>query len=92
MNLPIEAAERRRCYALGFVLRTDAELSLRLELRRPDGSAGATTDVLIEAAGTYAGVVEFEATTGARQHGRARPAHGAPVSRFIHDLFVMSYG
>ena len=91
VNLPIEAAERRRCYALGIVLRTDAELSLRLELRRPDGSAGATTDVLIEAAGTYAGVVEFEARPELVSMAvlGLRMASGGCL---IHDLFVMSYG
>jgi hypothetical protein len=91
VNLPIESAERRRCYALGIVLRTDAELSLRLELRRPDGSAGATTDVLIEAAGTYAGVVEFEARPELVSMAvlGLRMASGGCL---IHDLFVMSYG
>ena len=60
-GLEMPQAASPALYALGFVLRTEGELSLRLELRRPDGSAGPTTDVVLDTAGTYAGVVEFEA-------------------------------
>ncbi|HZW01589.1 MAG TPA: hypothetical protein VFF55_08475, partial [Candidatus Deferrimicrobium sp.] len=91
VNLPLDAAGRRRCHALGFVLRTEGELSLRLELRRPDGSAGPTTDVVLDAAGTYAGVVEFEA----RPDLVSTAVVGLRMSAgecLVHDLFVMSYG
>lgn len=91
VNLPIEAEGRRRCYALGFVLRTEGELSLRLELRRPDGSTGPTTDVVLDVAGTYAGVVEFEA----RPDLVSSAVVGLRMSAgecLVHDLFVMSYG
>ncbi len=91
VNLPVAGEERRRCYALGFVLRTPEQLTLRLELRRPDGSAGDTAELTLGSAGTYAGVVEFEprpdlvstAVVGLRLGGGE--CH-------VHDLFVISYG
>jgi hypothetical protein len=91
VRVPIDDAGRRRCYALGFVLRTEDALSLQLELRRPDGSAGPATDVHLVGAGTYAGVVEFEARpdlVGTAIVGW-RMAAGECL---VHDLFVMSYG
>ena len=76
VNLPIEAAERRRCYALGIVLRTDAGLVTAARAAPPgrqrrchDGRADrGRRDV------RWRGGVR--GPTGARQHGRARPAHG----------------
>ncbi len=91
VNLPIGADGRRRCYALGFVLRTADALSLRLELRRPDGSAGPMSEVVLEAAGTYAGVVEFEP----RPDLVSMAVVGLRMSAgecLVHDLFVASYG
>jgi hypothetical protein len=91
VHLPVGGETQRRCYALGFVLRTSAAITLRLELRHPDGSAGDTRELTLAPAGTYAGVVEFEphpdlvstAVIGLRL-GRAEC--------LVHDLFVLSYG
>jgi hypothetical protein len=91
VNLSLHSDGQRRCHALGFVLGTPGDASLRLELRRPDGSAGPVTQVTLDGAGTYAGVVEFEA--------RPEVVSTAVVSLrlsggecLIHDLFVISYG
>jgi hypothetical protein len=91
VNLPLDGGGQRRCYALGLVLGTVGDVSLRLELRRPDGSAGPVTEVTLNGAGTYAGVVEFEprpdlvstAVVGLRLSGG---------ECLVHDLFVLSYG
>jgi hypothetical protein len=91
VNLSLQTDGQRRCHALGFVLGTPGEASLRLELRRPDGSAGPVTQVTLDGAGTYAGVVEFEA--------RPEVVSTAVISLrlsggecLIYDLFVISYG
>jgi hypothetical protein len=91
VNLPIDDANQRRCYALGFVLRTEAAIALRLELRRPDGSAGPSSEVMLGSAGTYAGVVEFEASPDVISTAvvSLRLSGGECL---VHDLFVISYG
>ncbi len=57
----------------------------------PDGSAGPISDVVLEAAGTYAGVVEFEP----RPDLVSMAVVGLRMSAgecLVHDLFVLSYG
>jgi hypothetical protein len=91
VRFPIAADGRRRCYALGFVLKTSAPMHLELVLAREGGDSSTPLDVSLESAATYAGVVEFDALpeliTAATV--RLRPT---PDGLLIHDLFVMSYG
>jgi hypothetical protein len=86
----IDARGHRRCHALGFVLRAPGPTRLELELGRQDGSS-APVEAQLVTAGTYAGVVEFEALPALATAGtlRVEAARGDVV---MHDLFVMSYG
>ena len=89
--LAVDAGGHRRCLALGFVLRTAGPTGLQLGLRREDGSRSGPVEVKLEAAATYAGVVELDAMPELVVAAtlRLRSAAGVVI---VHDLFVLSYG
>jgi len=86
----VDAAGRRRCYALGFVMTVAGATRLELELEHPADPVRRPVEVTLESAGTYAGVVEFEALPELIVAATLRiHAAGATI---VHDLFVFSYG
>jgi hypothetical protein len=91
VRLSIDAAGQRRVQALGFVLRTSDPTGLELWLGREDGSSSDPIELQLDAATTYAGVMELDASPSlvAELSLRLRPGAGETL---IHDLFVLSYG
>jgi len=87
----VDAAGRRRCYALGFVAEVEGPTHLELELGHRDGSPGSPVEVTLESAGTYAGVVEFKAHPALVETATLR-LRAAAGTTLVHDLFVISYG
>jgi hypothetical protein len=91
VTFDVDAAGRRRCYALGFVLHAGSGVSLQLQLRRAAGSTSRPIDVHLEGAGTYAGVVEFDAHPDLISTASLRLRMSAGEC-LVHDLFLVSYG
>jgi len=87
----IDPKGRRRCYALGFVVRPAGATRLRLELSHDDASTSEPVDVKLDAATTYAGVVEFDASPSLVTAARVLLENGT-AETLVHDLFVISYG
>jgi hypothetical protein len=94
-DFELPSGPERRCVAVGIILRTDAPANLRLELEEmPQAAQGGPeppTDVNLEAAGTYAAVVELDAAPRFVRRARVRIDAG-PADILVHDLFVISYG
>jgi hypothetical protein len=92
-ELPI--GPERRCVAVGIIVHTDAPGSLRLELESapdtPTVAPAPPTEVILDPPGTYAAVVELDATPRHVTRVRVRP-HFGPGGILVHDLFVISYG
>jgi hypothetical protein len=64
---------------------------LGLTLAREDGSSSPPVAVELQRAGTYAGVVEFDAQPALVGTASLRLETGGGES-LVHDLFVISYG
>jgi hypothetical protein len=86
----IDARGHRRCYAVGFVLRVAAPARLELHATGVEDLPAARTEVPLDAAATYAGVVEIEPRPALVSEVIVRLHGGAGA--IIHDLFVISYG
>ncbi len=91
VTFDIDAGGRRRCYALGFVMVAPGPARLELRLRHGDGDRSAPLEVQLSTAGTYAGVVEFEALPSLAS-AATLGVESAPGGPLVHDLFVVSYG
>jgi hypothetical protein len=89
-RFPIDASGARRCYAVGFVLRTGGPTSLELGLQDAEGRSLARADVQLEEATTYAGVVEIDPRPAVADAVTVALRSG--TEGLVHDLFVLSYG
>ena len=80
-----------RCYDLGFLAQTPADVHLTATVERVDGSRGAAVELRLPPASSVAAVVEVEPTpqAGARLHLRLETA---AESVRLYDLFVIATG
>jgi hypothetical protein len=87
----VDAAGKRRVYAVGFVVTASAPTRLEASLMRGDGSESEPIDAKLDAGSTYAGVVELEASPNlvTRIAVRISSETGAVG---VHDIFVITYG
>jgi hypothetical protein len=91
VGFELETHGQRRCVALGFVLHTDAPLTLQLALEVDEAADPAPLDLILESAGTYAGVVELAHQPQLVRRVSLHSASG-DSDLLVHDLFVISYG
>ncbi len=87
----VDAAGKRRVYAVGFVItaRTPTRVVARLEPE--DGEAPAPVELKLEPGSTYAGVVELDAAPNlVSAVSVALSSSSGEIG--VHDLFVISYG
>jgi hypothetical protein len=92
-SLSLEPAEagRRRRYALGFVVATDAALRLGAVTERAGGTSGRTVSAELPDASTWAGVIELEDKPHLVDRATVNFA-GQGTSARVLDLFLLAYG
>jgi hypothetical protein len=89
--IELEQDDALRCYTLGFLVSTDAPLSIEAIVELVDGSVGDAMAVQLPASTSVAGIVEVEPVPS---HGaRLRLLMNGPADHIdIYDLFVISTG
>jgi hypothetical protein len=91
LELPVESAGRRRCYAIGFELGVDGPAELEAAIVHEDGAPAQPARAGLERSGTWAGIIEVDDAPRLASGVRVRVS-GSGGEVAVHDLFVISYG
>jgi hypothetical protein len=91
LRLTLAGESRRRCYAVGFELGLTEPADLEVRLVHDDGPQAPPLRVRLDAAGTWAGVMEVEDSPRLVSAVNVTVASGGREIE-VHDLFLISYG